>query len=359
MNKSSVTLITLDYPPNRGGIASYLGSIVKESDGKVSVIVPETQDTTCPGRVDTAVFFRKRWPRWFPLIQVCRRVPNQILISHIFPIGTAALVSKKFGGPDYSVIFHGLDVRMAKGIWKRWLAARIASGAKALIVNSEATRRELKVLIPNHDIVVVTPGVEDAEYLPRVDARNILGLDQDESVVLSVSRLVARKGLDFSIRAISKLQTRQSIKYIIIGDGTDYERLKSVASECRADVRWIRDADDETKRLWFSAADVFLLPARDEKFDVEGFGIVFLEAAKAGIPSVAGDSGGIPEAVRHERTGLLVNPNNIQEIAKAIERLLTDKELSRRLGMAAKERVEKEFQWKDRWGKLKNILQIE
>ncbi|MCI0479419.1 glycosyltransferase, partial [Candidatus Uhrbacteria bacterium] len=161
-----------------------------------------------------------------------------------------------------------------------------------------------------------------------------------------------RKGVDFSIRAMSRIQTDIDVQYVVIGDGSDRERLQTVAEECRAHVRWIPQADDDGVRTWLAASDVFLLPTRDEGLDVEGFGIVYLEAAMAGIPSVAGRSGGAVEAVRHERTGLLVNPNRLDEIVEALRLLLTDESMRHRLGDAAKRRAKSDFRWNDRWAIL-------
>ncbi|MBI4138986.1 glycosyltransferase family 4 protein [Candidatus Uhrbacteria bacterium] len=343
MSNPSIVLVTLEYPPDIGGIATYLRSLVEASAGGIEA-------------VDAKKFFRSSWPRWWPMVKSITSIRSIVLVSHILPVGTAAWISRMIGGPEYAIIVHGTDVRRANTPWKRWLVRRICARARALVANSEATKRELLSLVPQETVHVVTPGVSGDPHPSRIDARRGLGLDTDEPVVLSVSRLVPRKGLDFSLRAISRIQTRRPVRYIVIGDGPDRERLEKVAAECRASVTWIRNATDEEKRRWYAAADVFLLPARDEGDDVEGFGIVYLESAMAGVPSVAGRSGGAVEAVRHENTGLAVNPDSIQEIAESVEKLLKDSELRRGMGENARRRVLSEFQWKDRWEKLKRIL---
>lgn len=359
MKNSKIVLLTLDYPPECGGVAVYLSSLVKASDGGISVIVPEGHATDGPGEVVAKQLFCEGRVKWRPMINVCRKIGRgkQLLVSHVFPVGTAAWLSKLVGGPEYSIIFHGLDLKLAAGRWKSWLLNRVCNSAKVLIANSEFTKKELlKLLKRRTDVIVITPAVEEGPYPSREDARRILNFGPDEQIVLTVARLIPRKGLDFSLRAMSRVQTYADIAYVVLGDGPDAARLEKVAEECRTKVTWIRNADDKEKKLWLAAADLFLLPAREEKFDVEGFGIVYLEAAKAGLPSLAGSSGGTKEAVLDGQTGLVVNADKIGEIAQAVKRLLEDEELRRRLGQAGRERVERDFRWSSRWAKLAKEL---
>lgn len=351
-------LITLDYPPETGGVARYLGELVRHSGGMIRVIVPERHADAGPGDVTNGVFFRPGWPSWRPLISMIRRIKDTVIVSHVFPVGTAAWIARRFGGPDYAVLFHGLDLRMAGSAWKRWLLRRICRGASLLVVNSEATKDELRRRAPRMEekMLVLTPGVETRVMPSRADARRRLGLDERTPVVLSVARLIPRKGIDIAIRAMSRIQRRDDVEYVVLGNGPDAERLERVAGECRARVRWVKTADDEEKWLWCAAADVFLLPVRDEGKDVEGFGIVFLEAALAGVPSIAGASGGAPEAVRHERTGIVVKPTSVDQVEEAVQRLFRDPELRERLGNAAKERALRDFRWQDRWATLERNL---
>lgn len=352
-------LVTLDYPPETGGVARYLAELVKQSRGAIRVIVPERHPADGPGDVTNGVFFRPGWPAWRPLVSLLRRLKETVVVSHVFPVGTAAWIAKNLGGPEYAVVFHGLDLRLARGPWKRWLLRRICRRASVLVANSEATKDELRKRVPGagNKLITLTPGVEDRQVPTRADARRALGLDDRTPVVLSVARLVPRKGIDIALRAMSRIQRRSDVEYVVIGDGPDAERLEAVAGECRARVRWVKTAEEDEKWLWFAASDVFLLPVRDEGADVEGFGIVFLEAALAGVPSVAGESGGAPEAVRHERTGLVVKPTSVDQVEEAVETLLRDADMRVRLGTAAKERVLNDFRWQDRWATLERKLE--
>ncbi|MFZ2804224.1 MAG: glycosyltransferase family 4 protein [Patescibacteria group bacterium] len=341
MPKAKFTLITLDYPPNQGGVARYLGNLVDESDGEIAV-------------VDASKLTRGAWPTWWPMVRACRCAEGVILVSQVFPVGTAAWVSRLMGGPEYVVIFHGLDVRLVRGVWKRWLLRRICAKAKALVANSEATKADVLKLVPGSRMTVMTPGIEKGKLPTKQEARRQLEIDPTEQVVLSIARLIPRKGIDVALRVMGRIQHQQPVSYVVIGDGADLGRLEEIAEESRTSVRWLRDAKDDEKWLWLCASDVFLLPVRDEGDDVEGFGIVFLEAAKAGIPSVAGKSGGAVEAVRNERTGLVVKPTDVDAVEQAVEKLLQDPELRQRLGDEGRQ-LEHDYRWEDRWKMLQSL----
>lgn len=359
MSKAKITLITLDYPPQMGGVARYLGNLVDHSAGAIKVMVPADHPAGGVNGVVPKPLFWALWPKWWPIARMSwnmERGTGIILVSHVFPVGTAVWISKMLGGPDYAVLFHGLDLKLASSVWKRWLLKRICGKAKALFTNSRATQGELLKLVPQAQATVVTPGIDERSIVGKDEARRRLNLDQQAKIVLSVTRLVPRKGIDLALHALSRLQTRRNVEYVVLGDGPDRTRLESEAQESRTKVRWIIGADDTEKWLWYAAADVFLLPVREEEQDMEGFGIVYLEAALAGLPSVAGKSGGAGEAVRHESTGLLVNPKSIDEVEAAVEQLLSDAELRHRLGAAGRKRALQDFCWADRWLAIRNVL---
>lgn len=361
MPKAEITLLTLDYPPQFGGVARYLGNLVRESGGAMQVVVPIDHATDGPGEVSARPLFWPLWPRWWPMVILARGLRREtpvLFVSHVFPVGTAAWLSRIFGGPEYAILFHGLDLKLANSAWKRWLLRRICRNAKALFTNSQATLDELLKSAPQAQATVMTPGIESRQIPTRDEARKTLGLDPDVEVVLSVTRLVPRKGIDLSLHALARLQTRRNAEYVVIGDGPDKARLQGVADECRTSVRWVTNADEDEKWNWYAAADVFLLPVREETEDMEGFGIVYLEAALAGIPAVAGQSGGAGEAVRHGYSGQLVNPKSIEEVETTVEKLLVDGELRSKLGLQGKERVLKDFRWEDRWRSFASRLSL-
>lgn len=343
MSNPDLSLITIDYPPRTGGVAAYLYSLVVASQGHIRVITDEKK------------LFSKIWPHWWPMVHLCvqeMRAKRMVFVSHVFPVGTAALLAHWVCGGGYIVLFHGLDLRLARTGWKRWLLSRICESAKELIVNSQATKQELTRLVPDAQPLVLLPAIEQPQMLTQQVARERLGLKTDEKIVLTISRLVSRKGIDKALEAMARIQQDASVRYVVLGDGADFKRLEELSMKYETSVDWIRRASDDYKQLWFAAANIFLLPARDEGGDVEGFGMVFLEAAWAGLPSVAGKSGGVAEAVIDGKTGLLVNPMSVDEIVEAVESLLKEPDRARAMGELGKQRVKQDFQWSDRWKRL-------
>jgi phosphatidylinositol alpha-1,6-mannosyltransferase len=168
-------------------------------------------------------------------------------------------------------------------------------------------------------------------------------------VLLSVGRLQMRKGHDLMIQAVRHLmrQHDRALRYVIVGDGHERARLEALVDACgvREYVTFSGEVPAHVLPLYYAACDIFVLPNRVEQSDVEGFGIVFLEAAASGKPAVGGRSGGVPEAVADGVTGLLVSGTDVEELATTIARLMDSESLRRRLGEAGRARTVREFGW--------------
>ncbi|MBP6944828.1 glycosyltransferase [Patescibacteria group bacterium] len=322
-------LSTLEYPPERGGIARYLFELSEV----LSLVEVERSERS----------FWRLWPHWLPLIFHFRKRQQirTLLVSHVLPVGTAAMFARFLGGSAYGVFFHGMDLLQASNsVWKKWLTKKIIQYSHALFVNSHATADILRVF--THRIpVIVTPGIVPKGFLLKEQAREALGISLEEKIVLAVGRLVPRKGFDVLIESMRGMEAR----LVIVGDGPDYARLDSLL---RDTCCVLRDVSDDERDMWYAAADVFALPVRAEKDDVEGFGIVFLEAAMAGLPVVAGKTGGVCEAVVDGKTGVLVDGRDVDEVRDAIQGLLDDPMKAKLMGEAGRTRVLEEFQWADR-----------
>lgn len=377
------TLITHDYPPAHGGIARYLSSLVAASNGGIEVRVP-TGHSSCVARhapdsatgdVKEVKFWSVTWPKWSPLIKRCMEVPDEqiILVSHVFPIGTAAFIANALGGPEYAIIFHGTDLKRVKTRWKRWLLRRICNNARSLIVNSQATKKQLSRLVPNSSPLVLTPGLEPYNLPDKRSSREAFNIPPETKVILAVSRLVERKGIDTLIQAIAEIELKdenselgmkpsefriQNSEFllVVVGDGNYAKTLHQLAELSGVNVRWEGNVDDQTLYSWYAAADIFCLPGREVADDIEGFGMVFLEAAYAGLPVIAGESGGAREAIVHNETGLLIEPT-VEACTTAIAKLLNDSELAHRFGKAGYSRAVQSFNWADRWNQLQSNVQ--
>jgi phosphatidylinositol alpha-1,6-mannosyltransferase len=321
----------------------------------MDVFVNETHREGGPRNVVLKPLVRTAWPHWWPMVPFIRGLRRQgyvsLLVSQALPCGTAAWIARLTGGLPYSVLIHGLDLRLAlRSGRKRWLLGRILRGAKAVFVNSQLVAAEVRNFDHRIHPIIITPGVEPIEFPDPAPARKALGIAGNAFQLVCVTRLVPRKGIDRLLEAMQLVPADAHL--CVIGDGHDRERLLKLAEPLGERVKFLHDLEDSERNAWYAASDAFVLPVRDEGTDVEGFGIVFLEAALAGLPAIAGCSGGAIEAVMDQETGLLVNPASSQEIAAAIQALRADPGLRARLGQAGRVRALRDFRWNDRWDKL-------
>jgi phosphatidylinositol alpha-1,6-mannosyltransferase len=268
------------------------------------------------------------------------------------------MISRWLGGPAFVLLLHGLDAQLAyEHPLKRFVARLILRSASAVVVNSKTTGKVVQRLFgAGVRVHVITPGVSDMEFLPREAARVRLGVGADEQVVLAISRLVERKGIDTLIEAAKALPPSDRVRIVICGDGPEEYSLRKLASACPHPVQFVSRASDEHKAEWLAAANVFCLPVKDVPNDMEGFGIAFLEGALAGLPAIAGRAGGTEEAVIDRETGLIVNGSDPREVARALMLLLGDADLQRTMGEAGRRRALTDFRWEDRWRAFQEIF---
>ncbi|HEX7120360.1 MAG TPA: glycosyltransferase family 4 protein [Longimicrobiales bacterium] len=304
-----------------------------------------------------------RWTRWARR-RVARGDVALLQVGNIRPTGYVAAWLHARSGLPYVLYVHGKDLmkeeRKTARSWRaRATGRRVLGGAAAVIANSRATAERAERLLrslgidPAGRVRVVHPGTDPARFrpdAPGADAwRRRLDLD-GRRVLLSVSRLMARKGVDTALEALALLApARPDLAYVVAGGGPERPRLERRAAELGvADrVRFLGPVDDLELPALYAAADVFVLPVREEPDDdeVEGFGIVFCEAAAAGLPVVAGDSGGVADAVRDGETAFLVPPRDPGTTAAALARLLDDDALRREMGRAGRRAVETYYHW--------------
>ena len=275
-----------------------------------------------------------------------------VVLDPAVPLG---LVGPSLATP-YDVVLHGAEVtvpgrvpgtRQALGHVLRRARHVISAGRYAADEAERAAGRELPV-------TVVPPGVDVDRFTPlsepdRRAARFRFGLPTDGELIVAVSRLVPRKGFDVAIRAVSQLRVAHpDIVLAISGGGRDEGRLRRLAGELGAPVRFLgRVANDELPAL-YGCADVFTMPCRSRwgGLEQEGFGIVFVEAAACGVPQVAGESGGAAEAVEDGVTGHVVGrPEDPGAVAEAIADLLRDEGRRVAMGQESRRRAVAEFSY--------------
>jgi phosphatidylinositol alpha-1,6-mannosyltransferase len=371
-----ILIATIEFPPQKGGIANYLAGLAGAlPQDKVAVLCQKNPSQPLPLRKgeDYKVYRKKLftkffWPRWLPMIwhlwRTARREKvDAVLVGQILPVGTAAMAVKKFLGIPYFVSCHGMDILTAAASpRKKKLMNKILDQASGIVANSEFTKNELlKLGVPENKITVIYPCVtreNGVEQEKIAEIKNRLGL-ADKKIILTVGRLVARKGQSMVVEAMPAiLKSVPQAIYVIIGDGPEKDNLQLIIYNLQLEnsVLFTGEISDEKKRAFYQLCDVFVMTPRQIGPDVEGFGTVFLEVNQFGKPVVAGRSGGVAEAVVDGATGLMVAPENINQIAEAVIKLLINKDLANKLGQQGKERVEKEFKWKIQAEKLKKLI---
>ena len=255
----------------------------------------------------------------------------------------------------YLCYVHGEDVTTAADSREyRWLVRRMLANARVLIANSHNTRRVLveEWNVPPERTRVLHPGVDTDYFTPiesNSDVRAGLGWT-DRSVLLTVGRLQKRKGQDMMIRALPAiLRAVPDVLYAILGDGEERARLQALAESERVveHVQFVGEVNDARLLDCYRGCDLFALPNRQEGKDIEGFGMVLLEAQSCGKPVIAGASGGTAETMDIPGTGSVVNCDGPQQLAKLALELLTDKPRLARMGQAARDWVVSRFDWSE------------
>lgn len=300
-----------------------------------------------------------------------------IIAGRVLPDGfIATRTAKRHEG--ISVVFaHGEEVNrwslaapFPKGnrllVWvKRMITWSVYRRADLIIANSCFT---YGLLIDNgikeENIVVAYPGTDPERFKPTVRDDALIaryGLN-GRQVLLSVGRLTPRKGQDMTLRALPNvLKHFPDLVYVIAGTG-EYEcKLRELARELGVDssVRFVGNVASENLAGLYNLADIFIMANRTLKDsrDIEGFGIVYLEAGACGIPVIAGNTGGTTEAVCDNETGLIVDGDNPEQIAQAINRILGDTALRRRLGEQGRKRVCAKFTWEKSVDRIRTAIQ--
>ncbi len=366
-------LVTNDFPPKLGGIQSYLWELWRRLPPESFTVLTtpyagaEAFDADQPYRV-----VRSREPVLLPHPVLSRRIDrlaeetgaDLIVLDPALPVG---LLGPHLDRP-YGVVLHGAEVTVPGRLpGTQQLLRRVLRGAEIVIAaghypaaeGERAARRALPV-------VTVPPGVDVHRFHPldagaKAAARARLGLPTGGHLVLSLSRLVPRKGMDTLIRAGALVAPeRPDLTIAIGGSGRDRDRLEKLVAETGAPVVFCGRVPDDDLPDLYGCADVFAMLCRNRwhGLEQEGFGIVFLEAAAAGVPAVAGRSGGAAEAVADGETGLVVDPpDSVEATAAALVHLLDDEDGRRAMGAAARRRAEGDYAYEVLAARLAEALQ--
>lgn len=260
---------------------------------------------------------------------------------------------------------HGHEVGWAALPGSRQLLQRIAAGVDVLTYLGEYTRARLAPVLAAHQRMEwLPPGVNTDTFTPRVDGsavRDRYGLG-DRPTVVCVSRLVPRKGQDVLIRAWPAVRAAvPGAVLLVVGQGRDLPRLRRLAAAggVERDVVFTGGVPWAELPAHYAAGHVFAMPCRTRRrgLDVEGLGIVYLEASATGLPVVAGDSGGAPDAVREGETGWVVPGRSVPAVTARVTALLADPAMARAAGRKGRAWVERDWRWDTLAGRLHDLLQ--
>jgi phosphatidylinositol alpha-1,6-mannosyltransferase len=358
-------LVTNDFPPKVGGIQNYLWDLWSRLNPSSFVVLTASSDdgaaafdaaqaergiriVRVPGKI---LFFPTPDALAAVRAAVKQHEVDLVLLDPALPLG---LLGPHVGVP-YGVVLHGAEVTVPGRLpGSRTALARVLRDARLIVSAGRYPAAEARRVVPDFDgtLVEIPPGVDVGGIVPltadeRRVARTGLGLPAEGPLLTSVSRLVPRKGMDVLIAAANRLApSYPDLVVAIAGDGRELGHLRRLAAQSAARVEVLGRVSQEDRAALLGAADVFVMACRNRwlGLEQEGFGIVFLEAAAAGVPQVAGDSGGASEAVLDGETGLVVaDPGNPGAVAEALRSLLVDPDRRRRMGRAARFRVEESF----------------
>lgn len=364
----SILLVTNDFGPRAGGIETFvIGLLERIPPGEV-VVYTSSQD----GSAD----FDQRWREEFgvevirdrssillPTPRVIKNLRNVLRTKSITkvwfgaaaPLGLSARWLRRSGASHIVALTHGHEVWWSK-VWPfSWLMSEIARSIDVATYLGDFTKRAIAPRFKEPEkLIKIAPGIDTDHFKPaNVSAlRNELAL-HDRPTIISVGRLVHRKGQDRLVEAMARIVTElPDAVLVFVGEGPHRKVLDRLVEKhhLHEHVRFIGRIHYSELPQYIALGDVFAMPSRSRLMglEVEGLGIVYLEASACGLPVVGGSSGGAPDAVKDGITGYVVDGNDIEEIAERITRLLKDHQIRKSMGEAGREWALAEWRWQ-RW----------
>jgi phosphatidylinositol alpha-1,6-mannosyltransferase len=359
---SRTLVVTNDFPPRVGGAQRYVHDLVRHlPSDRAAVLAPRWPGWEEFDESQSFPVFRFGAKRLSPGPDLLRRVRSLIsetesevvLFGHGLPLAIMGPRLVADPGKPYAVLTHGAEV-WAAGIpgsaRALWYAC---SRANTVFAVSKYTAARVRPAVPDDiPLMILPPGVDTERFRPDISGHEVRERYDlvGAPVAVCISRLVTRKGQDILIRGWRKvLQRVPEARLLLVGDGPSRPRLEALTAEkgITGSVTFAGQVSEEELPSYYAAGDVFTMPCRSRKggLEVEGFGIVFLEAAAVGLPVVAGNSGGAAEAVEDGETGLVVDGTKVDEVASATAELLEDPARAATMGKQGRLRVEQDFAW--------------
>lgn len=366
----NILIITLEYPPQIGGIASYIYNFAAHWPGAVSIYAPRQSDAEEFDRQNSWTVYRRRpyfwfWPRWLRALWQIWRIarhekPDEIQLHQVLPLGYVAWIIKKITKIPYVVILHGTDLELAwQNKIKRRFLSFVLSQADRIVVNSQFLKHKLEQRLsglPSISVIYPCPGdqffgsVSPAELDLERRRLAISG----KQVILSVARFSEGKGYPHLLRLLPEiLKLVPNLVCLIIGAGPKEKLLMEMVEKNSLQnvVRFLGSVSNVDLPRYYQLADLFILLTHKDDSSEEGWGTVFLEASASRLAVVAGRVGGVEEAVKDLQTGILVDVYQPQAVVKTIADLLSQLDFAHSLGANGRAWVENEMNWEKQIGK--------
>lgn len=374
-----ILLVTNDFPPRRGGIQSYLeqfaNRLTAAGEHHLTVYAPHWKGAAAYDRAAPFPILRHPGTLMVPEPGVDRRM-RRLIAEHgietvwfgaAAPLALLAPRARSAGAQRVLACTHGHEVGWSMLPVARSALRRIGEGSDVITYVSRYTRsRFASAFGPRACLEHLPPGVDTDRFRPDPVARAELRARYrvgDRPLVVCISRLVPRKGQDMLIKVLPEIRRRvDGVALVIVGGGPHGDTLRRLADGCGVarDVVFTGPVPNAELPAHYAMADVFAMPCRTRGagLDVEGLGIVFLEASATGVPVVAGDSGGAPETVIDGTTGRLVDGRSQDQIVAAVSALLADPATAGRMGQAGRAWVERDWNWDTHAARLAALLRV-
>jgi phosphatidylinositol alpha-1,6-mannosyltransferase len=368
-------VVTNDFPPRTGGIESFVLAMAQRMPP--GEVVVHTARQRGDAAFDAGLGFpvvRDRSPLMVPTPAIARRSAeiaraegcDRVWFGAAAPLGLMAPRLREAGAGRLVATTHGHEVWWAALPPTRYALRRIGAGTDVVTYLGEYCRSRIAPALDDAAaarMVQLTPGVDDAVFRPgaggdEVRAEHGLG---DRPVVVCVSRMVARKGQDVLVRALPRIREKvPGAALLLVGDGPHRKRVEQLAERAgvRDDVVFAGRVPWARTPAYYDAGDVFCMPTRTRRggLEPEALGICYLEAAATGLPVVAGDSGGAPDAVLDGENGYVVPGLDVDAVADRCAELLLDRELARTFGERGRAWVAQAWRWDDLAVRLQRLL---
>lgn len=362
-----ILIVSVDFPPHTDGVSTVaheLATRLADRGEEVVVIGPKSRndgdyDSRQKFRVIRTAFYESGYLRFIPMFfalpyAVMRYRIKMVIAMNIAYGGIISYIFFRWLGFSYILWAYGYEFAKfeANPLVRRLYIKIYENSLFVVAITNFVRERLIRFGVDPKKIVVIKPGTEPLKYYPvkvNSDFRRLYNLE-NKRIIMSVGRLIERKGIDMTIRALKNVREAfADTVYLVVGEGPFKKQLEALSSRLglRDAVRFVGRVSDNELLNFYNLCDLFIMPSRTlyDKGDIEGFGIVFLEAGACEKPVIGGLGGGMSEAIENGITGLLVNSSDPKEVSDAIIKIVSDPNYARFLGENGRRRVIEELNW--------------